>query len=113
MTSLKGWFTTYKVWDGGLVYMGNNNACKIVGIGSVTLKFKDGTTTLLMNVRHVPSLKRNLISLGMLDSRIVLVETKINGLFLIKEVSMNHVALIVSNDKWKGIENIVRTGHYS
>ncbi|KAA0063883.1 Retrovirus-related Pol polyprotein from transposon TNT 1-94 [Cucumis melo var. makuwa] len=38
-----------------------------IGIGSVTLKFKDGIATLLRNVRYVPSLKRNLISLGMLD----------------------------------------------
>ncbi|KAA0059756.1 Retrovirus-related Pol polyprotein from transposon TNT 1-94 [Cucumis melo var. makuwa] len=117
MTPLKRWFTTYKVWDEGLLYMGNDKAYKIVGIGSVTLKFKDGTTTLLRNVRHVPSLKINLISLGMLDSigceykgsvrrfeifkdsKIVLGGTKINGLFHIKEVSMNHVVLIVSNDK--------------
>ena len=68
MTPLKGWFTTYKVWNESLVYMGNDNACKIIGIGFVTLKFKNGTTTLLRNVRHVPSLKRNLISFGMLDS---------------------------------------------
>ena len=96
--------------------MGNDSACKIIGIRSVTLKFKNGTTTLLRNVRHVPSLKRNLISFGMLDSigcqykgsarrfeilkdsKVVLVGLRINGLFLIKEVSMNHAALIVSND---------------
>ena len=35
MTPLKEWFTTYKVWNGGLVYMENENACKIVGIGYV------------------------------------------------------------------------------
>lgn len=29
---------------------------------------KNETTKLLQNVRHVPKLKRNLISLGMLDS---------------------------------------------
>ncbi|KAA0065687.1 retrovirus-related Pol polyprotein from transposon TNT 1-94 [Cucumis melo var. makuwa] len=106
----------------GLVYMGNDNACKIVGIGSVTLKFKDGTATFLRNMRHVPSLKRNLIFLGMLDSigceykgsagrfeilkdfKIVLFGTKINGLFLIKEAPMNHDALIVSNDKLTEVE---------
>ena len=48
--------------------MENDNACNIVGIGSITLKFRDGTATLLRNVRHVPFLKRNLISFGMLDS---------------------------------------------
>ena len=48
--------------------MGNNEACNIVGIRSVTMKLKDGTLKLLTNVRHVPRLKRNLISLGMLNS---------------------------------------------
>ena len=44
--TIKGMVYTCKVWDGGLVYMGNDNACKIVGIGSVTLKYKDKTTKL-------------------------------------------------------------------
>ena len=72
---------------------------------------------LFRNVKHVPFLKRNLISLGMLDSigceyksyagrfeilkdsKIVLVGIKINARFLIKKVSMNHAALIAFNDK--------------
>ena len=48
--------------------MGNDNSCKIIGIGFVSLRFKDDVVTLLRNVRHVPTLKRNLISLGMLNS---------------------------------------------
>ena len=32
------------------------------------------------------------------DSKVVLVGLRINGLFLIKEVSMNHAALTISND---------------
>lgn len=48
--------------------MGNNEACEIIGIGSISLKLKDRTVRLLRNVSHVPHLKRNLISLGMLDS---------------------------------------------
>ena len=80
------------------------------------LSSQDGIATLFRNVRHVPSLKRNLIFLGMLDfigceykgsawrfeilknSKVVLVGLRINGLFLIKEASMNHVDLTVSND---------------
>lgn len=48
--------------------MRNNEACKIKGIGLVSLNLKDGTVKFLRNVRYVPLLKRNLISLGMLDS---------------------------------------------
>lgn len=68
MTPIKGWFCTYREWDGGIVYMGNNHSCRVIGIGSVSLKLKDGLIKLLRNVRHVPNLKRNLISLGMIDS---------------------------------------------
>lgn len=48
--------------------MGNNEACKIKGIGSVSLKLIDRTVKLLRNVRNIPLLKRNLTFLGMLDS---------------------------------------------
>ncbi|KAH9703748.1 Integrase catalytic domain-containing protein [Citrus sinensis] len=40
---------------------------KIVGIGNVNLKLHDGTIRELRKVRYVSELKRNLISLGMLD----------------------------------------------
>ncbi|KAH9670481.1 hypothetical protein KPL70_017006 [Citrus sinensis] len=57
-----------KIEDKGRVLMGNHNACKIVGIGSVKIRMYDGTTRTLEHVRHVPGLKKNLIPLGMLDS---------------------------------------------
>ncbi|KAH9705460.1 hypothetical protein KPL70_011882 [Citrus sinensis] len=49
------------------VLMGNNASCKITGIGSVRLKMSDGIIRELDNVRHIPELKKNLISLSMLD----------------------------------------------
>lgn len=49
------------------MYMENNHTSKIVGIGSVSLIMKDGSIKLLRNVRYVPKLKINLISLDMLD----------------------------------------------
>ena len=48
--------------------MGNNVACKTVGIGTVKIKMYDGIVRMLVEVRHVPNLKKNLISLGALDS---------------------------------------------
>ena len=44
------------------------NLCKIVGVGSVKIKMFDGVIRTLTDVRHVPELKKNLISLGVLDS---------------------------------------------
>ena len=48
--------------------MGNDVTCSIVGIGSIQLQMFDGTTKLLTDVRHVPDLRKNLISLGALDT---------------------------------------------
>lgn len=60
-------FTKYFECDGGKVMMGNNVMCKVVGIGNINLKLHDGSTYELKQVKHVPDLKRNLISLGMID----------------------------------------------
>ena len=49
--------------------MGNDAPCKIVGIGSVKIKMYDGVVRTLTEVRHVPELKKNLISLSILDAK--------------------------------------------
>jgi hypothetical protein len=48
--------------------MGNDVACKIVGISTIKIKMHDGIVMTLMNVQHIRNLKKNLISLGTLDS---------------------------------------------
>ncbi|KAH9779095.1 hypothetical protein KPL71_007588 [Citrus sinensis] len=67
MCPVKTYFTEYQEIDGGRVIMGNNSICRIIGIGNVSLRLHDGSTRVINQVRHVPDLKRNLISLGMLD----------------------------------------------
>ena len=47
--------------------MGNDAACQIVGIGSVQIRIHDNLVRTLTDVHHVPQLKKNLISLGVLD----------------------------------------------
>lgn len=59
-------FETYKEVERGEMILGNNKTCKIRGIGEVRLH--DSTELLLSDVRYVPELKRNLISLGALDN---------------------------------------------
>ncbi|GKE12049.1 retrotransposon protein, putative, ty1-copia subclass, partial [Tanacetum coccineum] len=49
------------------VQLGDNRECKIRGIGKVRLQLKDGSSFVLHNVRYIPELKRNLISLGTLE----------------------------------------------
>ncbi|GJS07277.1 retrovirus-related pol polyprotein from transposon TNT 1-94 [Tanacetum coccineum] len=53
--------------DGGSVQLGDNRECKIRGIGKVRVQLKDGSSFVLHNVRYIPELKRNLISLGTLE----------------------------------------------
>ena len=47
--------------------MGNNASCKIAGFGMVKIKMFDEFLRTLSDVRHIPNLKRNLISLSTLD----------------------------------------------
>ena len=65
----RDWFSTYEVVSRGTVVMGNNASCRIAGIGTVRVKMFDGTIRTLGDVRHVPDMKRNLISLSTLDSK--------------------------------------------
>ena len=67
MTPNKDWFDTYKPYNVGMVQMGNDATCPIIGIGIVKIKMFDGVVRFLSNVRHVLDLRKNLISLGVLD----------------------------------------------
>ncbi|GKB10607.1 retrovirus-related pol polyprotein from transposon TNT 1-94 [Tanacetum coccineum] len=90
--------------------MGNDAPCKVVEIGIVQIKMFDGTVRTLTDVRHVPELKKNLISLGTLDSNgcnyrgrggvlkvskgalVVMKGKKTNGLYLLKGSTITGVA---------------------
>nr|GFB67488.1 retrovirus-related Pol polyprotein from transposon TNT 1-94 [Tanacetum cinerariifolium] len=52
---------------GGSVQLGDNKECKIRGIGKARIQLRDGSSFVLHNVRYIPKLKRNLISLGTLE----------------------------------------------
>ena len=64
----RDWFSSYEsLQNGDFVRMGDDNPCEIIGIGSVQIKTHDGMIRTLKNVRHIPGMKRNLISLSTLD----------------------------------------------
>ena len=50
----KEWFKSYKSINDGVVYMGNDVSCNVLGIGSIHIKMFDGTIKILTDVRHVP-----------------------------------------------------------
>ena len=60
------WFTRYEETVGS-VTLGDSFRCDIVGIGDIALVLLNGVCFVLENVRHVPCLTHNLISVGRLD----------------------------------------------
>ncbi|OMO99089.1 Integrase, catalytic core [Corchorus capsularis] len=59
--------TTYKAGDFGETRMGNKSVSQIVGIGDIVVQTSTGCTLTLKNVRHIPDLRMNLLSINVLD----------------------------------------------
>ena len=56
----------YVPGDLGHVLFGDNEPCKIVGMGKVHIKLNNGNEWMLKYVRNIPTMKINLISTGKL-----------------------------------------------
>ena len=69
MTPNRDWFSTYKPMHKGVVLIGNNASCKVAGIRIIRIRMLDGVVHTLSDIKHVPNLKRNLISLSTLDAK--------------------------------------------
>ena len=113
-------FTSYETINGRFVFIGNNESFQTVGIGNVKIKMYDGTVKTLSNVRHVPDLKKNLISLGISDSSgykftgqngvlkvskgalVVMKVEKVGNLYRLKGSSQVSEAAIVSDKAEEG-----------
>ena len=67
MTPNKDWFNTYKLVNFGSVLMGNDASCKVARIWNIIIKMFDGVVKTLCDVRHIPDLRKYLISLRNLD----------------------------------------------
>ncbi|KAA0067607.1 retrotransposon protein, putative, Ty1-copia subclass [Cucumis melo var. makuwa] len=67
MTPHRDFLTNFQKGDGGKVLLGDNGICDVKRTGSVQIATHDEMVRILTNVRYVPKLKRNLISLGELD----------------------------------------------
>ncbi|RVW47729.1 Retrovirus-related Pol polyprotein from transposon TNT 1-94 [Vitis vinifera] len=57
----------YVAGDFGKVYLADGSALDVVGLGDVRISLPNGSVWLLEKVRHIPDLRRNLISVGQLD----------------------------------------------
>ena len=67
VTARRDFFSSYTSGNFGNVKMGNDGASKIVGIGNIFLETNVGCRLVLKDVRHVPDIRLNLISTGLLD----------------------------------------------
>ncbi|GJT81401.1 retrovirus-related pol polyprotein from transposon TNT 1-94 [Tanacetum coccineum] len=63
----KDYYSSYTPGDFGVVRMGNTRLSRIAGIGDICLKFDTGMELVLHNVKHVPDMRLNIISTGLLD----------------------------------------------
>ncbi|GJU84542.1 putative RNA-directed DNA polymerase [Tanacetum coccineum] len=63
----KEYFSSYTPGDFGVVRMGNTGLSRIAGIGDICLKFDTRMELVLHNVKHVPDMRLNIISTGLLD----------------------------------------------
>jgi hypothetical protein len=55
-------FSSYQVGGTTSLLMGNGAHARVLGAGTITLKFTSGKTIQLKNVQHVPTIKKNLVS---------------------------------------------------
>jgi hypothetical protein len=63
-TPHRKFFLDYVQGDFRQVHLGDDVPSKIVGMGKVRIKQRNGNQWLLKEVRHVPDLRKNLISTG-------------------------------------------------
>ena len=57
----------YVAGDFGKVYLADGSTLDVFGMGDFQILLPNGFVWLLEKVRHIPNLKRNLISVGQLD----------------------------------------------
>ena len=65
----EGWFSSLEKLGSGVVIMENDIACQIIGIGTVRTKMFDDVVRDLTDVRYVPQMKKNIIPVGVVESK--------------------------------------------
>ena len=60
----RDWFIDIQEGECGVIHTANNNPLTTYGVGSIRLRNHDGLSRTLTDVRYVPDLKKNLISVG-------------------------------------------------
>ncbi|KAG8485591.1 hypothetical protein CXB51_018981 [Gossypium anomalum] len=113
-----------KELEGGVVFMGNDNVCKTMEVGTIQLKNHDGSIQVLIDFHYIPSLKKNLISLGVLESKGLTITLRdgllkvVAGVLTVMKVSAKDVDSVATR-LWhmqlghageKALQNLVKQG---
>ena len=108
----KKWFSSYIEEDGGLAHLGDNSGYRIIGVCDIKFKICDGREILLKGVKHVPGLRRNLISLGLLHDEGWLYQTVPDKktLRVMREGKTVMVGEKSSAHQYKLMKNVVKGG---
>jgi len=61
------WFSSLEKLDSGVVIIENDVACQMTGIGTVRIKMFNGMVRNLTDVRYVPHMKKNIISVAAVE----------------------------------------------
>jgi len=74
----RDWFSSFEKLEGCSVVMGDDHPCTMEGVGTIQIKMFDVMVRELKEVRYVPQLKKNLISVEALETLGLVVSIK-NG----------------------------------
>nr|GEV30722.1 ribonuclease H-like domain-containing protein [Tanacetum cinerariifolium] len=69
ITYLRDYLVDFEEYDGGNILLGDGRECRVRGTCKVQVQMRDVSSFMLDNVRYVPKLRRNLISLGTLEKK--------------------------------------------
>ena len=99
--------------------MGNHNSAKVLGKGTVELQFTSGKKLTLLNVLHVPEIRKNLVFANLLCKngiKTVLESDKLimskNGMFVGKGYSCDGMFKLSINNKVNSSGYIVESSSH-
>ena len=99
------WFSSFEKLDGCYMVMGDDHPCNIEGMGTVRIKMEDEIIRELKEVRYVPQLKRNLISVGALKALGLVISIR-DGVFKMIKGSMVVIKGVCRNNLYLSLIHI-------
>ena len=93
-----GLISSFEKVDGCFTVMGDDHPCNVEVIGTVRIKMDDGIVRELKEVRYVPQLKSNLISIGALKALGLVVSIR-DGILKMTKGSM----VVMKGIRWNNL----------